>query len=475
MSHTALSQVLTDLYSRTVEAPNLASGDPVFDLRPDSRFGPELFGQLQRLFPSVLLRHEPGQVLVFSLTELAGALIRREVVPGQVEAIARLHSEAEDTNPQDAEEVHSWAGGFFEMGGYADEARDCVCSLAAAGHQIAAVPYNWNQQMWNLPEPQRTYLLEMVRREPRAGGVHVNHHMMPHHFWRRANARANVGRVMFETDRLPDRWAEWCNQMDRIWVPSKFNRTTFAGAGVSEERLKVVPPGINTHLYDPAVAPLYEDKPADYCFLSVFDWHWRKGWDVLVKAYTEEFSADDDVALIIKTNSFLGLTHDQILAMIADQTGSLKAVKDMPRLVLHTDPLPVEQMPALYRSADCFVLPTRGEGWGRPLMEAMAMELPTIGTNWSGQQDFMTTENSFLLDYKIKPVSEEAWREVPSFRGHQWAEPDPAHLRHLMRHVFTNRSAAKATGIHARSDVVSKFSLRHTARHFADAIAHEGR
>jgi glycosyltransferase involved in cell wall biosynthesis len=44
--------------------------------------------------------------------------------------------------------------------------------------------------------------------------------------------------------------------------------------------------------------------------------------------------------------------------------------------------VPAIDMPQLYKSADAFVLPSRGEGWGLPLMEAMAMELPTIGTNW---------------------------------------------------------------------------------------------
>lgn len=55
-------------------------------------------------------------------------------------------------------------------------------------------------------------------------------------------------------------------------------------------------------------------------------------------------------------------------------------------------------MPLLYHAMDCFVLATRGEGWGLPLQEAMAMGIPTIGTNWGGNLEFMNTNNSLLID-----------------------------------------------------------------------------
>lgn len=51
---------------------------------------------------------------------------------------------------------------------------------------------------------------------------------------------------------------------------------------------------------------------------------------------------------------------------------------------LHDQHVPQTDLPALYLAADAFVLPSRGEGWGRPHTEAMAMELPIIATNWSG-------------------------------------------------------------------------------------------
>ena len=63
-------------------------------------------------------------------------------------------------------------------------------------------------------------------------------------------------------------------------------------------------------------------------------------------------------------------------------------------------------MPALYRAADCFVLPTRGEGFGRPLLEAMAAGVPVIATRWGGHTDFLDDQHAYLVEV-------EALVEVP--------------------------------------------------------------
>jgi len=77
------------------------------------------------------------------------------------------------------------------------------------------------------------------------------------------------------------------------------------------------------------------------------------------------------------------------------------------------------------------VLAAHGEGWGLPLMEAMAMELPTIATNWSGNTEFMNEENSFLVSVEEMVAA--------STEGHQWAKPSVVDLRKQMREVYANR------------------------------------
>lgn len=94
-----------------------------------------------------------------------------------------------------------------------------------------------------------------------------------------------------------------------------------------------------------------------------------------------------------------------------------------------------------------------GEGWGRPHVEAMSMGLPIIATNWSGPTEFMTTENSYLLQYDgLEFVGQGA------FRTHQWAKPSVDHLRYLMRELVTNYKEAKLRGVMARKDMISKYA-----------------
>ena len=62
------------------------------------------------------------------------------------------------------------------------------------------------------------------------------------------------------------------------------------------------------------------------------------------------------------------------------------------------------ELASLYRASDVFVLPTRGEGWGRPASEAMAMGLPAIITAWSGPSEFVTKANGYPLDYRLTPA-----------------------------------------------------------------------
>jgi glycosyltransferase involved in cell wall biosynthesis len=121
-------------------------------------------------------------------------------------------------------------------------------------------------------------------------------------------------------------------------------------------------------------------------------------------------------------------------------------------------------MSSLYRAADAFVLPSRGEAYGRPFLEAMAMGLPTIGPRMGGNMDFMTDENSYLVDCKLVDVPEAAIREVPDFVGHRWAEPDVNDLRKAMRRVFEEREEGKAKGAVAREHVLANYRWEAVAR-----------
>jgi glycosyltransferase involved in cell wall biosynthesis/MoaA/NifB/PqqE/SkfB family radical SAM enzyme len=372
---------------------------------------------------------------------------------------------------QPAKPPISWMGPLFDPSGYADEARQFLLALHAQGWQPCAQPVQWSSRIADLPPADEAKLIDMGRRPANAGGVHVSH-IFPPHFTHRTDAAFNIGRTMFETDRLPEGWVEGCNRMDRVWVPSEFNKQTFERAGVDPSKIAVIPGTLDFERYDGTAAPLPIDGARGFNFLSVFDWTLRKGWDVLIKAYIESFKTADDVALILKVHSSSGLTIEDIAGQVAEYlvTNLHVSLDDIPDIVFQGGDLPELHMPNLYAAADCFVLPTRGEGWGRPYMEAMAMGLPVIGTNWSGNTAFMNPENSYLIECATVRVPEIACEETPTYRGHCWAEPNIDSLKRHMRDIYENQERAKAKGLVAQADVRERFAPAKVAQLISDEI-----
>jgi glycosyltransferase involved in cell wall biosynthesis/tetratricopeptide (TPR) repeat protein len=203
-----------------------------------------------------------------------------------------------------------------------------------------------------------------------------------------------------------------------------------------------------------------------YRFLSVFDWTLHKGWEVLVEAFVRAFPTPESTVgergaeLWIKTWSTNGYTLAQIRGQVEAHLRGLtgQGLDAFPHLHVWEEHLPTETLPRLYRAFDAFVLPTRGEGWCRPLMEAMAAGLPTIATAWSGLTAFHNAEVGYPLPYRLVPVSEVGAREIPLYTGHCWAEPNAAALQRLLRQLVEHPEAARAKGRLAQSFITTEFS-----------------
>jgi glycosyltransferase involved in cell wall biosynthesis len=356
-----------------------------------------------------------------------------------------------------------WSGPLRDPSGYGEECRNFLFALQDAGVPVAAQTLPWSHDEVQLDAAESRRLSHAEQQEVQPGFIQIVQNFPPA-FTRHPQADVVIGRTMFETDRLPPEWVKGCNGMDFIWVPSEFNRQTFADAGVDANKLIVVPGCFDPQPFlnlAPPLALADEIKQRNrFTFLSVFDWTLHKGWDVLLRAFVQAFDGRDDVALVLKVWSSMGYEPEQIVKQAAEllrnELGHDLLTDNRIRFV--TKSLSREELPALYQAADAFVLPSRGEGWGRPYMEAMACGLPVIGTNWSGNTAFMTAETSYLLDYEVQPVPQAGWREIPTYRGHQWAEPNSDHLQELMRHVFHNREQAALIGQRARHEVTTRFS-----------------
>ncbi|EDQ91879.1 uncharacterized protein MONBRDRAFT_23116 [Monosiga brevicollis MX1] len=195
--------------------------------------------------------------------------------------------------------------------------------------------------------------------------------------------------------------------------------------------------------YDPAT---YHDDLQRTCpeFVETS----ARGWDILIEAFLREFSHDDNVALYIRSGR--------------DKDRPERDVLELMRRVNPRSPPPITWIPpvatadyaALYKTANAFVLPTHAEGYGRPVLEAMAMGLPTIVTNWSGITEFTSASTAYLI-----PVHglEKAFPREPQITGwdfegrHQWASINVSDVQRLMREVYAQPHAARRTGLRAKA------------------------
>src|SRR6185503_6546343 len=157
---------------------------------------------------------------------------------------------------------------------------------------------------------------------------------------------------------------------------------------------------IDAQRFEKLPPPLAVEGARAFNFLSVFDWSVRKGWDVLLRAWSSAFTSRDDVALILKVHSTLGLTPEDIKgrvrAFIARELG--RDPEALAPVLLLTARTGRADMTRLFVASDAYVMPSRGEGWGRPFAEAMACGLPVIATHWGGSLEMLDDATSFLAD-----------------------------------------------------------------------------
>jgi glycosyltransferase involved in cell wall biosynthesis len=309
-----------------------------------------------------------------------------------------------------------------------------------------------------------------------------------------AGAAVAVGRTMFETDRLDPEHVKRLNAMREVWVPTQWGLDTFARAGVRPEKLRVVPEAVDIERFDAdAVAaspefdleararrvlgpPLRGGGVRSTKFLSVFKWEARKAPEVLLSAYLDAFTAEDDVALFLRCDLYhetaaeTATGTDLVAARIeafaeARRRDNGAMTKTTPR-VYALPRVPETELPSAYAAADAFVLPSRGEGWGRPHVEAMSLGLPVIATNWSGPTAFMTRQNAYPLAVENELV---ALPEDSHFKTHRWAQPSEDHLRSLLKHVHAFPEEARRKGKQAAADVRRRFAPETVAR---DVLRH---
>jgi len=160
-------------------------------------------------------------------------------------------------------------------------------------------------------------------------------------------------------------------------------------------------------------------------FLHVSSCFPRKGADVLLKAYGSAFTSSDEVTLVIKTHPN---PHNGIHALLAEER---RAKNNFPDVLIIEDDLSDSRLQALYKQCHALVAPSRAEGFGLPLAEAMLSGIPVITTGWGGQLDFCSEQTAWLIDYDFQLAQTHF-----GLYDSTWAEPRAGHLARIMREIY---------------------------------------
>jgi len=258
----------------------------------------------------------------------------------------------------------------------------------------------------------------------------------------------NVAYTMMETEKVHPQYIERCNQYNEVWLPSKWCMEKFKESGLIKPSY-YMPIGVDFENFNETKKPLdFNGKVNGFTFISVFGWSKRKGYDIFLKAFFEEFSNKDDVTFLV-CSRYAGSTLDvkkeicrKEIRKIRDEVGR----KDSPNIVYFGDVIPEKLMGNLYNSADCYVGISRGEGLGLPWLEGSMCGLPVIGSNYSGLTDFLTEENSFLVEpEELRPQKDVEWisyfyNDMPlADYGREAIDKTREH----MRYIYENYEKAK--------------------------------
>jgi SAM-dependent methyltransferase len=251
--------------------------------------------------------------------------------------------------------------------------------------------------------------------------------------------------------------------VDEVWVGSHFVADAISAASpvpVVKMTMPISMPEIEE--FDRGDLGL----PEGFVFLFVFDYHSvfaRKNPLGLVEAFGQAFPEGSGASLVLKS---INSEHYP-----GEHGRLMEAAKGHRDIHVIDRYVTAAEKNAMFAGCDCYVSLHRSEGFGNTLAEAMYLGKPVIATGYSGNMEFMTPQNSYPVDYTLRPIGDDAG---PYPATSEWAEPDVGHAARLMRDVFENRGEASERGLRAAEDLRRNHSAEAAGRAMAERIRRVG-
>jgi len=292
-----------------------------------------------------------------------------------------------------------------------------------------------------------------------------------------------------ETTAAPHQWISGCNVMDLVLLSSTHSLNVFKNTSydVVDKRdnsriivkaqtdMDVLFEGLDDEIYfkdsDNTKFDL-SNVDEDFCFLFVGHWltgeigHDRKNVGYTIKAFLETFkNKQNPPALLLKTNQ-VGtsiIDRNQILEKINAIRSTVKGA--LPNIYLIHGEMSDEDMNNLYNNpkVKAMISLTKGEGFGRPLLEFSSTGKPIIASSWSGHMDFLHPAHTTLIEGTLEKVHPSAAVKDVLLPESSWFRPDDGKVGSIMKHMFKKYKTYLTPARKQRRHVLDNFTFDHMA------------
>jgi glycosyltransferase involved in cell wall biosynthesis len=352
--------------------------------------------------------------------------------------------------------------------GYGARSRDIVKAVIESNqYNVKIIPQRWGNTPWNFIEnnPKWGFLTKYIYTNPQLQ-IQPDIWMqitVPNEFQR--VGKYNIGCTAgMETTLVDSSWVEGMNRMDINLVSSEHSKKAFLDSVYNQQdqqgnhlgKLQIEKPievlfegaDINTYFPDNSPCTVNFNIPESFAYLFVGHWMQgnlgedRKNVGLLIKAFYETFkNKKKKPALILKTSQ-VGTSYmdrDAILKKIKQIKDTVNS-SNLPNVYLLHGEFTDEEMNSIYNHSKvkAMISLTKGEGFGRPLLEFSLTQKPIITTNWSGHIDFLNPEFTTLLPGMLKNVDPSAAVEKMILKESQWFNVDHGSVGIYLKDVFEN-------------------------------------
>ncbi|PZV09188.1 MAG: hypothetical protein DCF32_02985 [Leptolyngbya sp.] len=260
--------------------------------------------------------------------------------------------------------------------------------------------------------------------------------------------RYNIGYAAWELESWPVDFAFIGSLFDEIWASSAHTYQAYQ-ANLKQPIYRIpliVSIADSVSLENPSHFTNIDQSKFNflYAFDSNSTFSRKNPWDAVI-AFQKAFDQESHVSLVLKTMHYQN--NDQELNKLLENNKNIVLInKCFSRL----------DMFSLYKACDAYVSLHKAEGFGRTIAESMLLKRPTIISNYSGNTDFCTKENSFLVDGKLEAVAPFSY---PFWQGNRWFSPDLDSATAQMYKCFSNPSMRNSIVETAFQSIVSDFSI----------------